>query len=105
MSEPIAQNFEGMRAGISAVINCWEGVEAILKKADTDAETMLASWEGSSAVAFRNLFEEWKRVMYLANERLKDLDEVLKDVLDEQVAKEGDRAQLMKQLEFNKQLG
>ncbi|MFI1975817.1 MULTISPECIES: WXG100 family type VII secretion target [Streptomyces] len=105
MSTPIAQNFEGMRAGIGAVINCWEGVETILAKATADANTMLASWEGSSASAFRNLMAEWLRVMYLANERLKDLDEVLKDVLNEQVAKEGDRAQRMKQLEFNKQLG
>lgn len=103
MSTPISQNFEGMRAGIGAVINAWEGNESILKKAAFDADRMLESWEGSSATAFRNLMQEWEKVMYLANERLKDLDAALKEILNEQVLKEGDRAQRMKQIEFNKQ--
>ncbi|MER5884189.1 hypothetical protein ABT160_10200 [Streptomyces sp. NPDC001941] len=101
MSE-VKTNFDGMRAGIAAVINGWEGIDVQIKTAAQEADAIFDNWSGPTAEAWHTLEKEWERIMGIANDRLKDLDETLKKILDDQVQKEGDREQKAQQLEFKK---
>ncbi|MEU8526646.1 hypothetical protein AB0C77_13800 [Streptomyces sp. NPDC048629] len=102
----VSQNFDGMRAGIAAVDNAFEAVDVVIDRTIGVAGKMMESdWKGTAADSWKELEEEWERVIRLANERLKDLSKTLKDILNDQVAKEGDRAQKAAQIEFTKQAG
>ncbi|MFD3998603.1 WXG100 family type VII secretion target [Streptomyces sp. NPDC058548] len=106
MTTPIKQNFEGMRAGISAVDNAHVAIDAVIERTTQLAGQLIEQdWKGEAAESWKFIEEEWEEKMRLANERLKDLSQTLKDILEDQVQKEGDRAQKAAQVTFNQQFG
>ena len=102
MTTPIKQNFEGMRLGISAVDNAHEAIDTVIARTTEIAGKLIEEdWKGNAAEAWEFVEEEWERAMRLANERLKDLSQALKDILEDQIEKEGTRADKAAQVTFN----
>ncbi|MGW3687192.1 WXG100 family type VII secretion target [Streptomyces sp. NPDC005125] len=102
MSE-VKQNFDGMRAGIAAIDNAWQAIEVQINSSLQTSEDLLQGWKGDAADVWREIKDDWEREIKKANERLKDLEQTLKDILNDAVEKENSRKEKVAQVKFNKQ--